>query len=107
MFLPPQYAWFEPVLIASIVVFIIDFIGASIASGNRFLSALVSAVLCLPWCSAPWSILAMAAYRCRLRQHRVDAALENLAEISVLLRRVYFGIENLHAGRCFLKSSST
>lgn len=45
MFLPPQYAWFEPVLIASIVVFIIDLVGASIAFGNRFLSALVSALL--------------------------------------------------------------
>jgi hypothetical protein len=45
MFLPPQYAWFEPVLIASIVVFVIDLIGASIAFGSRFLSALASAVL--------------------------------------------------------------
>lgn len=45
MFLPPQYAWFEPVLIASIVVFVIDLIGGSIALGNRFLSALVSALL--------------------------------------------------------------
>ena len=45
MFLPAQYAWFEPVLIASIVVFIIDFVGASIAFGNRYLSALMSALL--------------------------------------------------------------
>jgi hypothetical protein len=45
MFLPAQYAWFEPVLIASIVVFVIDLIGASISFGNRFLSALFSAVL--------------------------------------------------------------
>ena len=45
MFLPAQYAWFEPVLIASIVVFVIDLIGASIAFGNRFLSALMSAIL--------------------------------------------------------------
>jgi hypothetical protein len=45
MFLPPQYAWFEPVLIASIVVFVIDLIGASIAFGSWFLSALASAVL--------------------------------------------------------------
>jgi hypothetical protein len=43
--LPPQYAWFEPVLIASIVVFVIDLIGASIALGNRLLSALFSAIL--------------------------------------------------------------
>ena len=45
MFLPAQYAWFEPVLVASIVVFIIDYVGASIAFGNRFLSALMSAVI--------------------------------------------------------------
>lgn len=45
MLLPAQYAWFEPVLIASIVVFVIDLIGASFAFGNRFLSALISAIL--------------------------------------------------------------
>ena len=45
MFLPAQYAWFEPVLIASIVVFIIDVVGSSIAFGNRYLSALMSAIL--------------------------------------------------------------
>ena len=45
MLLPAQYAWFEPVLIASIVVFVIDLVGASIAFGNRFLSALLSAIL--------------------------------------------------------------
>ena len=45
MFLPAQYAWFEPVLIASIVVFIIDLVGNSIAFGNRYLNALVSAIL--------------------------------------------------------------
>ena len=38
MFLPPQYAWFEPVLIASIVVFVIDLIGGSFAFGNKFLA---------------------------------------------------------------------
>ena len=45
MLLPAQYGWFEPVLIASIVVFIIDLVGNSIAFGNRFLSALMSAVV--------------------------------------------------------------
>ena len=35
MFLPAQYAWFEPVLIASIVVFIIDLVGNSITFSNR------------------------------------------------------------------------
>ena len=43
--LPAQYAWFEPVLIASIVVFIIDLVGNKIAFGNRFLGALASAIL--------------------------------------------------------------
>jgi hypothetical protein len=45
MFLPAQYAWFEPVLIASIVVFIIDLVGNSITFSNRYLSALVSAIV--------------------------------------------------------------
>jgi hypothetical protein len=45
MFLPAQYAWFEPVLIATIVVFIIDLVGNSIGFGNRFLSALMSAIV--------------------------------------------------------------
>lgn len=45
MFLPAQYAWFEPVLIASIVVFIIDLVGNSFALGNRYVGALVSAIL--------------------------------------------------------------
>ena len=45
MLLPVQYAWFEPVLIAAIVVFIIDLVGNSIGFGNRFLSALMSAIV--------------------------------------------------------------
>ena len=45
MLLPPQYAWFEPVLIASIVVFVIDLIGNSITFSNRYISALVSAIV--------------------------------------------------------------
>ena len=45
MMLPAQYAWFEPVLIASIVVFIIDLVGNSFAFGNRYVGALVSAIL--------------------------------------------------------------
>lgn len=45
MFLPPQYAWFEPVLIASIVVFVIDLIGNSITFSNKYVSAFVSAAL--------------------------------------------------------------
>ena len=45
MFLPAQYAWFEPVLIASIVVFVVDLIGNSITFSNRYFSALVSAII--------------------------------------------------------------
>ena len=45
MMLPAQYAWFEPVLIASIVVFIIDLVGNSFAFGNRYVGALVGAIL--------------------------------------------------------------
>jgi hypothetical protein len=45
MFLPAQYAWFEPVLIASIVVFVVDLLGTKIAFGNPLLSALTSAIL--------------------------------------------------------------
>ena len=45
MLLPAQYAWFEPVLVAAIVVFIIDLVGNSIAFGNRYLGALMSAIL--------------------------------------------------------------
>ena len=45
MFLPPQYAWFEPVLVASIVVFVVDLVGNSITFSNRYISALMSAIV--------------------------------------------------------------
>ena len=45
MFLPADYAWFEPVLIASIVVFVVDLIGNLITFSNRYVSALVSAII--------------------------------------------------------------
>lgn len=45
MFLPPQYAWLEPVLVASLVVFVIDLIGNSITFSNRYANALVSAIV--------------------------------------------------------------
>ena len=48
MLLPAQYAWFEPVLIATVVVFIIDLIGNSIGFGNRFLGALAIVRSALP-----------------------------------------------------------
>ncbi len=45
MLLPVEYAWFQPVLVATKVVFIIDLVGNSIGFGNRFLSAIMSAIL--------------------------------------------------------------
>jgi hypothetical protein len=46
MFLPSEYTWFEPVLIAAIIVFIIDLIGSMIVFSRRpMLSALASAIL--------------------------------------------------------------
>jgi hypothetical protein len=43
--LPAQYAWFEPVLIASIVVFVISWIGNILIFSNRFLNALATAIV--------------------------------------------------------------
>ena len=46
MILPSEYAWFEPVLIAAIVVFIINVIGSMIVFSRRpVLNALASAAL--------------------------------------------------------------
>jgi hypothetical protein len=45
MFLPEQFAWLQPVLIASVVVFIIDLIGNRITFANRYVNALATAVL--------------------------------------------------------------
>jgi hypothetical protein len=45
MFMPPQYFWLEPVIIAAVVVFVIDLIGNTISFSNRFANALVTAVV--------------------------------------------------------------
>ena len=46
MFLPAEYTWFEPVLIAAIIVFIIDLIGSMLVFSRRpALNALASAIL--------------------------------------------------------------
>jgi hypothetical protein len=46
MFLPAQYAWFEPVLIAALIVFAIDLIGSMMVFSVRpALNALASALL--------------------------------------------------------------
>jgi hypothetical protein len=46
MFLPSEYTWFEPVLIAAIIVFIIDVIGSMLVFSRRpVLNALASAIV--------------------------------------------------------------
>ena len=45
MFLPAQYFWLEPVIVAALVVFVIDLIGNTISFSNRFLNALVTSVV--------------------------------------------------------------
>ncbi len=45
MFLPAKYLWFEPVLLAAIVVFVIDLIGNFLFFGNRVVNALTTAVV--------------------------------------------------------------
>lgn len=45
MFLPIEYFWLEPVLIAAIVVFVVDLIGNTVTFSNRFVNALVTALL--------------------------------------------------------------
>ncbi len=45
MFLPPQYFWLEPVLLAAAVVFVVDLISNTITFSNRFANALMSAIL--------------------------------------------------------------
>ena len=45
MLLPGAYLWLEPVLIASIIVFVVALIGNTIAFGSRFVNALVTALI--------------------------------------------------------------
>lgn len=45
MFMPIEYAWLEPVLFFAAVVFVIGLVGNMIAFGNRFVNALVTALL--------------------------------------------------------------
>jgi len=45
MFLPAEYFWLEPVLIASAVVFIVSLLGNLIAFGNRLANAIVTAIV--------------------------------------------------------------
>ena len=43
MFLPPEYAWVELVIIAALVVFVSDLIGNMVSFNNRFMNALATA----------------------------------------------------------------
>jgi hypothetical protein len=45
MFLPADYLWLEPVLIAAAVVFVIDLIGNALAFGSRVTNAFVTALV--------------------------------------------------------------
>ncbi len=45
MLLPAKYFWFEPVLLAAIVVFFIDLIGNFLFFGNRLVNALTTAIV--------------------------------------------------------------
>ena len=45
MLLPAQYFWFEPVLLAAIIVFVVDLVGNTIFFGSRVVNALTTAVL--------------------------------------------------------------
>ena len=45
MFLPADYFWLEPVLIASGVVFLVSLLGNLLAFGNRLANAIVTAIV--------------------------------------------------------------
>lgn len=44
-FLPTEYSWLEPVLVAAAVVFVVDLIGNILSFSNRFVNALVTAIV--------------------------------------------------------------
>ena len=45
MFLPIEYFWLEPVILAAVVVFVVDLFGNMVTFNNRFVNALVTALL--------------------------------------------------------------
>lgn len=44
-FLPIEYGWLEPVILASIIVFVVDLIGNTLSFSSRFVNAIVTAVV--------------------------------------------------------------
>ena len=47
MFLPEEYMWLEPVIVAAIIVFAVDLVGNSIAYGGRLVNAFTTAIVFL------------------------------------------------------------
>ena len=45
MFLPDQYFWLEPVILAAVVVFFVDLLANMLSFSNRYVNALVTALL--------------------------------------------------------------
>lgn len=45
MFLPAQYFWLEPVLIAAVVVFVVDLISNNLTFSSRTVNAFVTALI--------------------------------------------------------------
>ena len=45
MFLPVEYFWLEPVLIAAVVVFFVDWISNNLSFSNRIVNAFVTALI--------------------------------------------------------------
>jgi hypothetical protein len=45
MFLPGEYLWLEPVIVAAVAVFVIDLIGNMLVFGSRVVNAFVTAIL--------------------------------------------------------------
>ena len=59
MFMPPDYLWLEPVIVAAIIVFFVDLIGNMLSFSNRILNALTTALVFL----AIFGTLSYVAYR--------------------------------------------
>ncbi len=45
MFLPAEYIWLEPVIVAAIVVFAVDLVGNSLSYGGRIKNAVITAAV--------------------------------------------------------------
>lgn len=59
MFMPAEFSWLEPVIVASIIVFFVDLIGNMLSFSNRILNAFTTALVFL----AIFGTLSYIAYR--------------------------------------------